>query len=217
MYVQPRVDGEAWSVVFVAAAAGTVTLGLSRQIVGDPAFGASGFRYCGSILDGGSEALAIRATALASAISQEFGLVGVNGIDFIRQGDEPVAIEVNPRWSASMELIERATGRSIFGVHAAACTNGTLPIVGRVLPCGPAVHGKAVVFARHATTLGDTSAWLSDADVRDVPHSGDRIGAGRPVCTVFSAGDDANDCYAGLVASADRIYRQMDEWRRSVA
>ncbi len=52
--------------------------------------------------------LADTASALASAVTGEFGLVGVNGIDFIVRDGIPYAIEVNPRWCASMELVERA-------------------------------------------------------------------------------------------------------------
>src|SRR5262245_46188059 len=48
-YVQHRVHGTPGSVVFVAAWDRAAPLGVSRQLVGDPAFGASGFRYCGSI------------------------------------------------------------------------------------------------------------------------------------------------------------------------
>ena len=35
-------------------------------------------------------------------------------------------IEINPRWSASMELVERAHGVSVFGVHAAEAVMDTL-------------------------------------------------------------------------------------------
>ena len=68
------------------------------------------------------------ASAIARAVAKEFELVGVNGIDFIAADGVPYPIEVNPRWCASMELVERAYGVSMFGLHAAACTAGTLPV-----------------------------------------------------------------------------------------
>src|SRR5438045_1223713 len=79
-----------------------VPLGVFRQLIGEEPFGASGYRYCGNILAaaGEDDAVAERACAVAGAVCEAFGLVGVNGIDFVEKGGVPHAIEVNPRWSA---------------------------------------------------------------------------------------------------------------------
>lgn len=219
-YLQERIHGTPGSVVFVAAGRRAAPLGVSRQLIGDPAFGADGYRYCGSILAAagdaqfaGDETLVEAASALASASAEDFNLVGVNGIDFIARDGLPFPIEVNPRWCGSMELVERAYGLSVFGVHAAACTDAVLPEfnLARARRGRDAV-GKAVVFARQDVAVGDTRSWLADADVRDVPHPGERIAAGRPVCTVFGAGPDAAACYAALVRRAGRVYAELAEW-----
>ena len=42
------------SIVFLADGRTALALALSRQIVGERAFGASGFRYCGSLMGGGT-------------------------------------------------------------------------------------------------------------------------------------------------------------------
>ena len=219
-YVQPFIEGTPGSIVFVAAGGSAVPLGLTRQLVGERAFGADGFRYCGSILASGSDPQFIDdarlldgATTLAHDVSRELDLVGVNCIDFIARDGTPVPIEVNPRYSASMELVERAYGVSVFGAHAAACTTGELPtfdlahrrMTGHVM-------GKAIMFARHDVVCGDTHRWLDDATVRDVPHPGERILAGRPVCTVFAAAVDSAECHAALVRRADRLYEILDAW-----
>ena len=212
-YVQELVDGTPGSVIFVAAGGRAVPLGMSRQLVGDHEFGAAGYAYCGSILAAAGDpqfacdAALVEATGvLARTVAEAFGVVGINGIDFIARDGIPYAIEVNPRWSGSMELIERAYGLSGFGVHAAACEDGALPEfnltearqdVGAI--------GKAIVFARRDITVGDTRAWIGDASVRDVPQPGDRLRAGQPVCTVFAAGRNSVTCYAALVRHADRV------------
>jgi len=77
---------------------------------------------------------------------------------------------------------------------------------------GTGALGKAVVFAREDITIGDTSAWSCHHDIRDVPHRGDQIRAGRPVCTVFAAGRDDEDCYAALVRRAERVYSALAGW-----
>ena len=128
-YLQQRVDGTPGSIVFAADGRRAVPLGVSRALAGDPRFGgggAGGFRYCGSILVAPEMPLFGHACRLAAAVTQAFGLVGVNGIDFVARRSVPYAVEVNPRYCASMELVERARGISIFEVHARACA-GELP------------------------------------------------------------------------------------------
>jgi uncharacterized protein len=224
-YLQEFVGGPAGSVVFVAAGGRATPLGVSLQLVGEPAFGAKAYRYCGNILAPAGDAqfahdeeLVGSACALSHAISEEFNLVGVNGIDFIARDGVAHAIEVNPRWSASMELVERAYGVSVFGAHAAACAYGALPGFDFARARhGAGASGKAIVFARRDVVAGDTRAWLADSTVRDVPHPGERIRAGRPVCTVFANGRDSAGCHAALVRRAERIYDELDAWTRQVA
>ncbi len=216
-YLQEQIDGVPGSVVFVAANGAAVPIGLSVQLVGDPAFGAEGYRYCGNILAPAGDAvfeqddvLLDRACAIATAVTASFGLVGVNGVDFIAAAGEAYPIEVNPRWSGSMELVERAYGLSVFGAHAAACTRAELPGFDvRTSRTGAPAVGKAVVFARTDVTTGDTRAWFGDATVRDVPHPRERIAAGRPICTIFADGHDAASCYAALVGRAERMYSSL--------
>jgi predicted ATP-grasp superfamily ATP-dependent carboligase len=214
-YLQEFVEGTPGSVVFVAAGGRAVPLGVSRQLIGEERFGASGYRYCGNILGAASPEHAA-ACALAHAVCEEFTLVGVNGIDFVAKHGVPYAIEVNPRWCASMELVERAFGLSVFGAHAAACREGVLPDFDLARArCAAGVVGKAVVFARHDVAVGDTHAWLPrggsghPGGIRDVPHPGARIRAGRPVCTVFATARDEAECHASLVRHAERVYARL--------
>ncbi|MEP7227653.1 MAG: ATP-grasp domain-containing protein, partial [Gemmatimonadales bacterium] len=157
-YIQERIAGTPGSIVFAADGRRAVTLGLTRQLVGDVRLGAHGFRYCGSLLGnaGGifrqADGLLETAGSLATALTAEFGLIGLNGLDFVLRDGVPYPIEVNPRYSASMELIERASGLSMFKAHAEAC-RGTLPTTHSATT---GVEGKAVVFARRDVTLGDT-------------------------------------------------------------
>ena len=221
-YIQAVVSGTPASIVFAAAGGRAVPLGVSRQLIGEAAFGSDGFKYCGSILAAAGDAqfamdhaLVARACELGQAVAAEFGLVGVNGVDFVARDGVPFAVEVNPRWSASMELVERAYGLSVFAAHAASCTNGRLPAFDlQRARERPGAVGKAVVFARRDVTIGDTRPWLEDDTVRDVPREGERIRAGRPVCTVFATGADGAACRANLVVRAERVYNRLTAWDR---
>jgi predicted ATP-grasp superfamily ATP-dependent carboligase len=211
-YLQQRVEGSPASITFVAAAGIAVPLAVCRQLIGETVFGANAYRYCGNILDACDPVLLERAGALARVVTDECGLVGLNGIDIIVRGNTPVAVEVNPRWSASMELVERAHGCSMFGFHAAACSSGELPAEHPFARPLAGAIGKAIVFARHDLSVGDTRSWLEDETVRDVPRAGERIVAGGPVCSVFASGTDARACHAALVRRAEAVYAQLSRW-----
>jgi predicted ATP-grasp superfamily ATP-dependent carboligase len=213
-YLQQRIRGVPGSVIFLADGRKAQPLGVTRQLVGERAFGAAGFRYCGSLLGLGHVALfeneaRLRAAAweLAQVVTEEFGLVGLNGVDFIARAGVPWAIEVNPRPCASMELVERAGGPSLFQLHARACA-GELPKAPLAAGVG-GVLGKAVVFARRDVTV-DASSGSVFAGAADVPHAGERIGRGHPICTVFADARDATTCIRRLAASAHAVHAALE-------
>lgn len=210
--VQERTLGVLASAVFVADGRRARVLGLSHQLSGDDAFGAPGHRYAGSIfplrLAGpGGAALRERVAALADALTAAFGLRGVNGVDFVLRDGDVFVLELNPRYPSSAELVERATGLSIFQAHAAAC-EGELP-PDAPSPAADGCWGKAIVYARGDVVTDDTRRWLERDDRRDVPFPGERIRSGHPICTVFARGATASDCHARLVAAAAAVEEEL--------
>jgi hypothetical protein len=219
-YLQERIAGIPGSVVFAANGDRAVVLGLSRQLVGDSRFGVRGFRYCGSLIGSRTTPVFPRqgeiletAAALAGDVTREFGLMGLNGIDFIARKGVPYPIEVNPRYSASMELLERVHRLSLFEIHVDAC-GGRLP---SELATRSGIEGKAIVFARRDLILGDTEPWVGLQSFGDVPHSGERIPCGRPICTVFARGSDQATCMRRLVRQARVVYRRVRARARRAA
>jgi predicted ATP-grasp superfamily ATP-dependent carboligase len=220
-YLEEFIEGSPGSIVFVARAGHAVALGVSRQLAGDTAFGATGFQYCGSILSHPANlfergvSVAATAHAVAMAVARDYALVGLNNVDFIARRGVAYPLEVNPRWSASVELIERAHGFSMFGLHADACARGTLPD-DRLPLCLRRAVGKAIVFARSDLVVGRTAEWLSQPDVADVPVPGSYIWRGQPICTIFAEGDDPAACYRALVGRAHQVYDEVRRWREPV-
>ena len=194
--LQELVEGVSASASFAADGRRSVVLGWTEQL-----HVPRGFRYAGNLMPlEGPAAVHEEVTAIADALTQEYGLRGLNGFDFILRGDRPVVLEVNPRYCASMELVERACRVSVFALHLAAC-QGELPAR---LTEGLGVWGKAIVYATRTVAVPDTTGWL-DQGVRDVPHPGQVIRAGHPICTVLAWGSTRPVCEAGLRSEAARI------------
>jgi predicted ATP-grasp superfamily ATP-dependent carboligase len=112
-----------------------------------------------------------------------------------------------------MELLERVHGLSMFELHVQACS-GTLPSEPEMRS---GIEGKAIVFARRDVILGNTKAWVGRQSFGDIPHSGECIPYGRPICTVFARGSDQATCLRGLVRQARVVYRRVRAGARRAA
>jgi uncharacterized protein len=198
-YLQARIDGIPCSAAAVGDGRDAVVLGLTEQLVGRRAFGVRGYRWCGNLVPPRLPAAALldQARAICSRLAGAFGLRGLFGVDFMWDGEHAWTVEVNPRPPASLEAIEAAYGVDAFAAHLRGCA-GELP---RIAPACSGAAGKAVLFATEPVTVGDSARW----PVRDVPHPGERIAAGRPVCTVIATGATPDDVLAQLEEQAARV------------
>jgi predicted ATP-grasp superfamily ATP-dependent carboligase len=205
-FLQERIDGVACSAAAVGDGKDAVVLGLTEQLIGHRAFGVRGHRWCGNLVPPRVPAgeLLDRARAICSRLASAFALRGLFGVDLIWDGECAWTIEVNPRPTASLEAIEAAYGVGAFDAHLRACA-GELPR--REARCRRAA-GKAVLFATEDVVIGDSERWL-ERGVRDVPHPGERIGAGRPICTVVATAATPHDALAELQEQAARLRAEL--------
>jgi uncharacterized protein len=195
-FVQERIDGVACSAAAVGDGADAVVLGLTEQLVGRRAFGVRGYRWCGNLVPPRLPAADLlgQARAICSRLAGAFRLRGLFGVDFVWDGERAWTIEVNPRPTASLEAVEAAYGVSAFGAHLRGCA-GELPH-GEATPSRAA--GKAVLFATEDVIVGNSGRW----PVRDVPHPGERIAPGRPICTVVATAATPDDVLNALEEQA---------------
>jgi uncharacterized protein len=214
-YLQQNIEGDSQSAVFVAAAGRAIFLGATKQLVGGD-FGLSRpFLYAGSV---GPNALSeedrARMQSLGNLLVERFGLVGLFNIDFIRNEAGLWPLEVNPRYSASIEVLERACECSLIKLHIHACESGRLPEAA-AMKIGP-YAGKAVVYAsRNGVAPGMLDELITDWNansewpgIADLPRVGDRIRRGQPVVTVFAEGDSPGRVETELrrrVATIERL------------
>jgi hypothetical protein len=208
-FLQEYLDGLPCSAVFAADGWDACLLGISEQLIGRTEFGVDGFRYCGSILGamgagrGEWSSLVKSMQQVVGAITREFHLVGINGIDFILKDETVYPLEVNPRYTASMELVERAYGLNIFKTHLEAC-QGRLSDFDLLSNPDGGCFGKAILFASRDLIFRDPRCWF-DRGVRDLPLEGEYIAQGKPICTVFSQGHSRSECVDRLTHTAAEI------------
>jgi predicted ATP-grasp superfamily ATP-dependent carboligase len=132
--------------VYVAAGGEAALLGVTSQRLSETGGEACRFRYGGSLgpLEL-SDSLREQFERIGRRLSESFRLVGLFGVDAVVAGAAVWPIEVNPRYTASIEVLERALGIAAVGLHADACRLGRLP---REVRRRRAWCGKAVLYAR---------------------------------------------------------------------
>jgi predicted ATP-grasp superfamily ATP-dependent carboligase len=101
-----------------------------------------------------------------------------------------------------MELVERAYRLPVFDLHLQAILQGELPSFDPPQP--DRFLAKSILFAEKDIRAPDTYPWL-DRGVRDVPHPGEQISAGQPVCTLFASGGSRQACLDNLIAGAESL------------
>lgn len=194
-YFQRRIVGTPVSAVFVAAEGRCVLLGATRQLVGRRWCGATAFHYCGSLGPlRHSAAATAQWTRIGDLLADEFGLTGIFGVDAIHHDEQVWPVEVNPRYVASAEVLERAGGFSAVRVHFEACALRRLPTVTAAIR--PRCCAKAILFApRWMRINAAQSRQLLRQGTRrrcapaDVPPAGTIVGRGKPLWTMLVESD----------------------------
>ena len=198
-YIQQYVKGVPVSAVFHCDGWSSILLGATEQLIGETCFGANGFTYCGSIgplqlTERSREAL----SHLGVVLTQRFDLRGVFGVDLIMDfAGDLWPVEVNPRYPASAEIIEKITG-----VHVFTPTDGSR----KEKKQRTLFHAKAIVFAKKACVAPDLYATFSRDQIADVPAPGRAIRQGVPVCTIFAAAPTRDACFEKLKSLAQQVY-----------
>lgn len=201
---QQRINGLTLGAIFVADATHSQLLGVTKQLSGTDWLGADGYMYSGSIgpIELGNSAQQ-QLRHIGEALTSAFRLRGIFGVDAIWDGANMWSIEVNPRYTASVEVLERSLGVSIVRAHVEACLNKLQPVS---LPTTTRLSGKAIVYAQEDVVVSDElldfiAATNSEGDlpsIADIPHCAELIQQGRPVVSIFAAAPEVDQAVRRL-------------------
>jgi predicted ATP-grasp superfamily ATP-dependent carboligase len=215
-------------------------VGVTQQLVGASWLHAAPFQYCGSIGPLLLEpCLQESFTRLGTALVSGCGLRGLFGVDTILRDGLPWLVEVNPRYTASVEVLELALGVALLGGHKKAF-EPTNPFSAdkdyrfpkSLIPIGPnkkkpgwggklqgSMVGKAILFAPCSFVFPGTASWAyqqgpnpflqQTVALADIPVPGTKIKARQPVFTFFFRAHSVTSCLDGLKEIAADLDRRL--------
>ena len=120
-------------------------------------------------------------------LTRQLGLKGFNSFDFLITNTDVLFLEINPRPTAALDILDDESGR-LFKAHMAACNDKDPSVI--VLPendeqepeTSAQTRAIAYLYAERGALKIPEIDWPSWA--RDRPKTGTCINAFRPVATV---------------------------------
>jgi predicted ATP-grasp superfamily ATP-dependent carboligase len=217
-YLQEQIGGIPVSAIYLGDDRRTRLLGLTMQLVGSRYLGARMFQYAGSVGPLPTKpSLLSQLHHLGRILGQRSKLRGLFGVDGILRNNEFWTIEVNPRYTSSVEVLEFATGQPLLALHR-GIFDRTAPAPRPFEPAGPCI-GKAIIYAQRDLAFPASGPWSGVltspppatrlAPYADIPMPGTRIEEGHPILTTLTAGLDVDDCLTSLQHQVSSILETL--------
>ena len=227
LYVQQYRRGEPIGVTMLSSEYGSVVVGAASSFGRSTQAFMPKYTYRGSI---GAFTLQedqlTRLQRFAAMVTHETGFLGLWQVDFLLDKSELILLEINPRWSASMEILDTIYDVRLVAHHCECSTQSItferwqevtkkfslLPL----LPCGRFM-GKIVMYAKETLFVDNQQSdswwldrWKADSfsanlQYADIPCAGTKIDAGQPVLTCIATGSS--------VKNVSRQFKKMHSLR----
>jgi len=208
-YYQRIVAGRPLSVTFLADGERAHVLGFNAQafsLVGD-----APYCYVGAVTCQVDLALEHSMQMRLDRLVRITGLRGLNGLDFMLDGERVCVLDVNPRPTATFELYEPDFAEGLVRWHVRSFFSPVPEFADALQARSFKARGYRILFAEHALRIPEGvefAAWC-----RDLPNAGHAIAAGEPVLSVFADAATPALVQAQLAQRLREMKQMLADWR----
>ncbi|HSI24966.1 MAG: ATP-grasp domain-containing protein [Methylophilaceae bacterium] len=205
-YFQQYIQGCSVSLLFLANAHSIEVVGFNEQWLNSTID--MPFRYGGAVSNINlPQAIQLQLINAAEKLTLEFGLVGLNSLDAVIEGEVAYVLEVNPRLSATFDLYEV----DLFNRHLQASVK-QMSFSRSVSRNVQSAKAHTIVYALEdvmISLLFDWPDWVTDIPAHQ--HSAISIQRGEPICTVLARADDADTAKQLVLARVKMLLDMFKE------
>ena len=232
-YFQERLPGVTIGVTFLTSEFGSSVVGTTEAWKPDSKIAGTNYAYCGSY---GPIALIdeqlVKLHCFANIAGNESGLLGLWQADFLMHLGELTLLEINPRWSASMDILDVCLDLCLVEMHYACICMSMRPAVFRkyanscYLKAQKAMKpmlGKLIVYADDTLVVTRTQSdewwlqrWTCDlgsvsnrCQFADIPSAGTEISIGHPILTVLTTGTSMDSILYELQVARSKVLKLL--------
>jgi len=151
---------------------------------------------------------------LGQWLTHVYQLRGVFGVDAVMSGVDLMVLEVNPRLTASAEVLERTSNVSVMRLHVEQFSSGPSDLAASENPRAGRLAAKQVLYAPSCRRVTSTFVqWCEQSShhpmswplLADIPSVGTNIRQGSPLLTAFSHAE----CVEELTTELQRRCHQV--------
>lgn len=202
-YFEEYIDGKLYSAQFGADTRNSRLLSVTKQLnarnTDNP------FKYGGNILIKADEQLRKTLQETADLLTSTYGLKGINGFDFIIRNGEKYFLELNPRFTAAVELLLPIYSEDVFKIYFEKNINKNY--IHKLLNTDIKESGKLIYYAQKNLKIKDDLKKLNNKNIRDsitesdqnkylikdLPQIGEKFLKGDPVFTLIIKADNKDN------------------------
>ena len=200
-YFQQHITGSSASILFLADGRKTQIVSINKQLVCGNQTAPFQLAAIETPLTLSQDHHQLLNTAI-NILTQQTGLRGLNSLDFIIDKHEQLFIlEINPRPSASSELVDNAL---LFQQHLQSC-QGILPNATLAIPSH--YVGLYYLYAPQTVTIPLNMVWPKQS--HDQPHAGTVIETNQPICTIVITEVNQQYCRQKQLLLSAEIMHQL--------
>jgi predicted ATP-grasp superfamily ATP-dependent carboligase len=207
--IQEYIEGLPVSCTTISNGIESRVISINRQIVGEKFLNApKEFMYCGNIVPANifKEDKKLMAD-ISLKISNELGLRGINGFDFVLKNHYPYLMEINPRIPGSIRVSEEAMNLNLLDLHVKSFNLEGWEYVKETLKESKIENfaTKMIFFAPKEINKRLLNKINDLKYIHDKSEPIKNISKKEPVCTILFKAKTFSDSYFGSLKVADEI------------
>jgi predicted ATP-grasp superfamily ATP-dependent carboligase len=228
-YLQRAAAGDSIGVTFLSSDRGSLVVGAAKSIGKCSQTFLPEHTYRGSLYPFMLPTVTkAKLEHFAELVTNAVGIRGLWQADFLSKDGELALLEINPRWSASMELMEAACNFRLIELHLACIyremnEDAWMRVSQQTEGAGrekqPLLFGKMIAYAPHSFVVtheqsdrwwnrvwgGAFSSELEKIRYGDIPEAGTTVDAGAPILTCFAAHTSEEALVQKLAAEVETL------------
>jgi predicted ATP-grasp superfamily ATP-dependent carboligase len=208
-YYQRLVAGRPMSVTFLADGERAYLLGFNEQSI--CAVGGAPYCYAGAATCAVAPALKNRMQAQLDRLVRVTGLRGLNGLDFMLDGERVWALEVNPRPTASFELYDADIAGGLVNWHVRSFSSQVREFSRELDRRSGKARAYRILFAEDELRVPEVFEFPEWC--RDVPNARSAIATCAPVLSVFADGETPELAQAQLTQRTLDMRQMLARWK----